>query len=326
MRLKALILPVCAIAMNRLTIYTSFSFLLDSFDLAVRQKYKDHHFHIVTFRDHPARLLEQITKEAKVGVPTADLVIAPHWMVLDLQVRGLLRKYDSPEFDAFPEGFYDPSGAWAAMALSPVGMTYNTDLVAEAASPKTLDDAIDQRWKEKVAVHSIVQNIEGRMGLAYLVTLQRIFGQKKWDEFVDRLSMLKPKAYECMPEMALRVGIGERQMGFPATLACISYYLDVQNRPLAFRQPQDIPPLVTFSPSIGLVKNGENPEIAKLAFDFALSQEWQEMIGGFGGKIPARKGVAEPDRIPGNAQYFPTLADVQQHGKYLQILKGRLGE
>ncbi|MBI2127316.1 MAG: hypothetical protein HYU02_08425 [Thaumarchaeota archaeon] len=84
--------------------------------------------------------------------------------------------------------------------------------------------------------------------------------------------------------------------------------------------------MVTFSPSIGLVKNGENPEIAKLAFDFALSQEWQEMIGGFGGKIPARKGVAEPGRIPENAQYFPTFADVQQHGKYLQILKGRLGE
>src|SRR3990170_1363414 len=126
--------------MNRLTIYTSFSFLLDSFDLAIRQKYKDYHFHIVTFRDHPARLLEQITKEAKVGVPTADLVIAPHWMTLDLQVRGLLRKYDSSEFGAFSKEFYDPKGAWAAMALSPVGMTYNTDLVKEGASPKTLED------------------------------------------------------------------------------------------------------------------------------------------------------------------------------------------
>ena len=163
------------------------------------------------------------------------------------------------------------------------------------------------------------------MGLAYLVTLQRIFWQKKWDEFLEQLGMLKPKAYECMPMMALGIGLGDRQVGFPATLACISYYLDVQNRPPAFRQPQDIPPLLTFSSSIGFVKNGENPEIAKLAFDFALLQEWQEMIGGFGGKIPARIGVAEPGRIPENAQYFPTFADVQQHSIYLQILRGRLG-
>jgi len=312
--------------MNRLTIYTSFSFLLDSFDLALRQKYKDYHFHIVTFRDHPARLLEQITKEAKVGVPTADLVIAPHWMTLDLQVRGLLRKYDSSEFGAFSKEFYDPKGAWAAMALSPVGLAYNTELVSEEESPKTIEQVLDDKWRNKLAVHSIIQNIEGRMGLAYLVTLKRIVGEKKWDEFIQRLSALKPKAYECMPEMALRVGMGEKHVGFPATLACISYYLDIQNRPVAFRQPQDIVPLVTFSPSIGLVKNGESPEIAEMAFDFALSEEWQNMIGGFGGKIPARNGIAEEGRIPDGATYFPTYDDVKQHSKYLQILRGRLGE
>lgn len=312
--------------MNRLTIYTSFSFLLDSFDLALRQKYKDYHFHIVTFRDHPARLLEQITKEAKVGVPTADLVIAPHWMVLDLQVRGLLRKYDSREFDAFSKEFYDSRGTWAAMALSPVGLAYNTELVPEAEAPKTIEQILDKKWRSRLAVHSIVQNIEGRMGLAYLVTLKRVVGDKKWDEYIQRLIALNPKAYECMPEMALRVGMGEKQVGFPATLACISYYLDVQNRPVAFRQPEDIVPLVTFSPSIGLVKSGESPEIAEMAFDFALSEEWQAMVGGFGGKIPARIGIAEKGKIPEGAQYFPTYDDVKEHPNYLKILKGRLGE
>jgi len=109
-------------------------------------------------------------------------------------------------------------------------------------------------------------------------------------------------------------------------LACISYYLDVQNRPLAFRQPQDVAPLVTFSPSIGLVKNGESPEITEMALDFALSEEWQTMVGGFGGKISARKGIAEKGGIPDGAEYFPTYGDVKQHPKYLQILQGRLGE
>lgn len=315
--------------MNRLTIYTSFSFLLDSFDLALRQRYKDDHFHIVTFRDHPQRLLEHITKEAKVGIPTADLIIAPHWMVLDLQARGLLRKYRSSEFDNYPKEFYDPDGAWAAMALSPVGFTYNTDLVRDGDAPKNLDQLVEEKWKEKVAIHSILHNVEGRMGLAYLVRLQKLIGERRWGDFIWRLSRTKPKAYDCMPEMALAVGKGEKQLGFPATLACISYYLDVQNRPLSFGQPEDIAPLVTFSPTIGLVANGENHEVAEKAFDYALSEEWQQRIESFGGKIPARLGVADAKKTPENAIYFPNLEDVtkyRSYENYLDMFRGLLGE
>lgn len=309
--------------MNRMTIYTSFSFLLDSFDLALREKYKDDHFHIVTFRDHPARLLEKIAEEVQDGVPSADLVITPHWMVLDLQARGLLRSYNSKEFEAYPKEFYDANG-WGAMALSPVGMTYNTELVAESDSPKTLDQALEQKWIGKVAVHSILENIEGRMGLAYLVSLRRILGEERWNEIIDKLKILDSRAYECMPEMALSVGKGEKHLGFPATLACISYYLDIQNRPLKFKLPEDIPPMVTFSPTIALVTNGASPEIAEKAFDFALSEEWQQRVSGFGGKIAARPGVAEEGEIPPNAQYFPTLEDVRKHKEFLEILRTRL--
>ncbi len=307
--------------MERLTIYTSFSFLLDSFDLALREKYRDEHFHIVTFRDHPARLLEKITQDVKAGIPTADVIIAPHWMVLDLQVRGLLGAYDSPEFDAYGKEFYDKDG-WAAMALSPVGIAYNTNLVNGTSSPKTLEEAVNGTWKGKLAVHSIIQNIEGRMGLAYLVTLRRIMGAERWEKFIDKLSRLEPKAYDCMPEMALSVGKGEKEVGFPATLACISYYLDVQNRPVGFWIPEDIPPLVTFSPTIGLLANGENPDGAKRAFDYALSEDWQQRIESFGGKTSPRPGVAE-SKIPANAVFFPTKQDVINHPKYLKILQKR---
>ncbi len=152
--------------MKKLVIYTSFSFMLDSFDLALREKFRDIHLHIITFRDHPIRVLEQIKREAQVKVPSADIVIGPPWMVLDLQLHGLLRPYESPEFDAYPDGFYDPGGAWCGMALSPVGIAYNTLLVSPDGVPQTLDDAVDMRWSGKLAVHSITQNSEGRMGLA----------------------------------------------------------------------------------------------------------------------------------------------------------------
>ena len=96
-------------------------------------------------------------------------------------------------------------------------------------------------------------------------------------------------------------------IGFPATLACISYYIDIQNRPVALSMPNDIPYLATFSPTIGLVAGCENTETAETAFDFALSKDWQERVGAFGGKIPARPGVYSYIKLPEDFTLFPTL-------------------
>ncbi len=55
-----------------------------------------------------------------------------------------------------------------------------------------------------------MDNNEGQMGLTYLTVLQRVLGQKKWDDLVGRLAELSPKTYECMPDMALNIGLGKR--------------------------------------------------------------------------------------------------------------------
>jgi ABC-type glycerol-3-phosphate transport system substrate-binding protein len=88
--------------------------------------------------------------------------------------------------------------------------------------------------------------------------------------------------------------------------------------------PEDIPNMVTFSPTIGLVKNGASPEIAEKAFDYALSEDWQQRVSGFGGKVASRPGVAEEGEIPPNAEYFPILDDVRKHQEFLEILRNRL--
>ena len=310
--------------MTKLVVYTSFSFILDTFDISLRAKYADEHFHLITFRDHPKMVYERIKKETEAGERTADLVIGPHWMILNLQLQGLLRHYDSPEFAAYPKEFHNPKGAWCAMALSPVGLAYNTDLVKEDEAPTTLDEALDEKWRGKLAAHEITDNVEGQMGLTYLTALNRIIGEKKWNEIVGRLADLKPKTYMCMPEMALNIGLGNSYLGLPATLACISYYLDIQGRPVAHRMPADIPYMATFAPTIAIVKGGENADWAERAFNFALSEDWQSHVEGLGGKIPTRPGMASLNPVPENAKYFPTLEDARNIPKYLDILRSKM--
>ena len=310
--------------MGKVAVYTSFSFMLDTFDLSFRAKYPDDHLHLVTFRDHPKKVFERIKKEVESGESSADIVIGPHWMILNLQLAGLLKPYDSPEFEHYKREFYDPKGAWCAMALSPVGLAYNTDLVKEGDAPLTLFDAVDQRWKGKLAFHEIVENNEGQMGLTYLTVLQREMGEKRWEDFVGRLADQKPKTYECMPNMALNIGLGNSHLGLPATMSCIAYYFDIQNRPIMHKMPSDIPYLTTFAPSIGFLGKGEDPDWAERAFDFALSEDWQSRVESFGGKIPARTGLIPETSYREDTKYFPTLADASRIPEYRNILRRKL--
>lgn len=300
--------------MRKLVVYTSFSFLLDTFELSLREKYHDEHFHVIVHRDHPEELLRMVKKNV---TPQPDIVIGPHWLILDMQLNSMLRPVKSSEFNSYPREFYDAEGGWCAMALSPVGVAYNKKLVENI--PDTLSEVLSAQ--SRIAVHSITENSEGRMGLAYLVSIARLAGEEKFLETIDKLSKKKPYAFECMPEMALAIGKGIYPVGFPATLACISYYLDIQYRPVGLMMPKDLPYMVTFSPSIGLMKNGENQETAEMAFEFAISRDWQEKIGAFGGKIPARSDVESPMELPNNFTVFPNLEDVANHQKYRERLR-----
>jgi len=312
--------------MSRLVVYTSFSFLLDTFDVSLRSKYPEDHFHLVTFRDHPKRVFEKIKEETEAGVETADIVLSPHWMILNLQRAGLLRAYDSPGFAQYPAEFFDSTGAWCATALSPVGMAYNTNLVTGTDAPRSLNEATDMKWSGKLAVHEITNNAEGQMGLTYLTTLRRVLGNKKWDGLVDRLSQLTTTGYQCMPDMALNIGLGHSYLGFPATRACVSYQVEMQEMPIKLKMPEDVPYMATFAPTVGLVKGSKNQEWGEKAFNFAISEDWQARVEGLGGKTPARPGSAS-QTLPADKEivYFPTLEDAANLEDCLQVLKAKLG-
>ncbi|HEV2226394.1 MAG TPA: hypothetical protein VGR56_06270 [Nitrososphaerales archaeon] len=92
----------------------------------------------------------------------------------------------------------------------------------------------------------------------------------------------------------------------------MAYYLDIQNRPVKHRMPNDVPYLVTFAPSIAILKHGEDPEWAEKAFDFGISEDWQSRVESFGGKIPTRTGIPSSSRVPDDAHYFPNVADAKK--------------
>jgi len=307
--------------MAKVRVYTSFSFMLDTFDVSLRARYPDDHLHLITFRDHPKMVYERIVREVEETGHSADIVIAPHWMVMNLYLKGLLRSYYSPEFSAYPERYFDAEAGWCGMALSPVGMVYNTAHLTENTAPSTLQEATDEKWSGKLAIHEITKNKEGQMGLTYLTVLRQKMGERSWSDFVRRIYAASPTTYDCMPEMALNVGLGRSEIGFPATLSCVAYYLEVQNRPVKHRMPIDVPYMVTFAPSIAILKHSDDPAWAERAFDYGISEDWQSRVESFGGKIPTRKGVQASASVPEDSLYFPTVADAQKIQETLALVR-----
>ncbi len=85
--------------------------------------------------------------------------------------------------------------------------------------------------------------------------------------------------------------------------------------------PTDIPYLTTFAPSLGFLGRGEDPDWAERAFDFALSEDWQSRVESFGGKIPARNGLAADWSPREDVEYFPTLNDASRISRYRENLE-----
>lgn len=304
--------------MRKLRLYTSFSFLVDPMTLAFKLDNPDVHYHFSYFRDHPGRLLPRIENERRNGeVP--DVVIAPHWALLEMAEKDMLEPYESPELDHFAPEFYDPNHRWTAMALSPVGFTLNSDLVKNG--PDTLGGLLSAERKGRIGLHDPVENLEGRLGLVYLDFVRSLMDASSFESLLDKVALVEPERYQCMPQMALGVGKGDIVGAFPTNLSCISYYVEVQERPLNFRMPEDLPRLVTFSPSIGILKEGESKEIAEKFVDFALSETWQQRIETHGGKSSPRPDVGEPNE---EAVYFPQDYDSDGLEALESELKGRL--
>ncbi len=61
-------------------------------------------------------------------------------------------KYISPESKAFPEKFKDPEGFWTGAVINLSVIAYNTKLIPPQEAPKTYEDLLNPKWKEKIGI------------------------------------------------------------------------------------------------------------------------------------------------------------------------------
>ncbi|MEM0443664.1 MAG: ABC transporter substrate-binding protein [Candidatus Caldarchaeum sp.] len=311
---------------GHLVVYASLRGVILSLVTAFRKHYKHLHIHLHFLSSHPIPIYEKVKAEINAGLHTADVVILPHYMVLQMAAEGLTRPYKSAEFRAFPQEFYSEKNGWAAMAVEPIGMIYNAQQLRDYEAPLTSGELLDKKWSGQVATQSVTSFSEGMMGAYYLIALKRGMGESRWMDFLRGLgSKVSPVTYECLLHMSHAIARGEQKIGFPATLRKASLADAAEGGPVETLHLLDLPD--TASPrTMAVLKHGRHPNVAELFFDFALSREWQNEMGEkLDGMVPARPGVetrywvSKP--LTTGLLYFPTVDEVSQLKQYVEVFR-----
>jgi iron(III) transport system substrate-binding protein len=180
--------------------------------------------------------------------------------------------------DADPDGFFHTS--FLGLFL----MTHNTRLVSEAEAPKSWQDALDPKWKDKLAVGH--PGFSGAIGV-WAVQMRKMYG---WD-YYRRLERNNPQIGRSSQDPVTTLNAGERSVGLCVPIGTTALAISRGN-PLRLIYPTE-GVLAAISPS-GIPSNAPHPNAAKLFMEFQASKQLSETVR-LTFNEPLRADVAPPE-------------------------------
>jgi iron(III) transport system substrate-binding protein len=225
---------------------------------------------------------------------------------LRLERAGLLRPYDSPAADGYPAMARSPQGTWYGFAARARVLIINTNQLAEARRPKSIEDLVDPQWYDRCA---IAKPLFGTTA-THAACLVEAWGDERAQEFF-RAAKRNARILSGNRQVARAVANGQLAFGLTDTDDAI---IELESgMPVAIIYPdQEEGALGTlFIPNtLALVKNSPNPEAAQRLLDYLLSPAVERRLAdGPSGQIPLQTGVAASARLKTPQQVRAMNAD-----------------
>ena len=227
---------------------------------------------VESFRAAGADLVVRLEEEAKARRNIADVIETTEGSLIFLRDGKLLRPYDSPYLDKYPEDGKERADKrlvyWALARESYIGFTYNTNLVPKEAVPKNFDGLFHSQLK-------------GKMGISIGQTSDKIIGamlKTRSEEMVRKLKGQEITLYSIeAPALVNNIAAGEI-VGSPAIFQTHTLFAASKGAPVEW-VPMDLVP--TNVGSAAVAANPPHPHAALLMADFLLSPEGQGILEKF---------------------------------------------
>ena len=257
-----------------------------------------------TLRLSSFSLLSKIQTEARAGGFKADVIEIAGVLGHILKKDGLFAKYISPESRFYPDSVKDPDGTWTSFFMNTHVLVYNTKLVKKDEVPKTYEEIINSKWKDKITMSEDF-DIFGMM--------LKVMGRAKGLDFMRRLAaqgVVLKNSYSlaiqgiASNEVPLGVNLyGTRTEEFKKKGAPVDWI------PLEFT-------LASLEP-LAVGAKALHPNSARLFVDFLLSKEAQSLMRERF-RIPSRPDVApDPPELTKGLKLIPTDLSLAEQSKQL---------
>ena len=222
-----------------------------------------------SYRAQGADLVVRLEEEAKARRNIADTIETTEGSLIFLRDDKLLRPYDSPHLDRYPEDGKERADKnlvyWALARESYIGFTYNKTLVPKDAVPRNFDGMMHPQLK-------------GKMGISIGQTSDKIIGamiKSKGEEFVRKLKGQEIKLYSIdAPALVNTITTGEI-VASPAIFQTHTLLAASKGAPVEW-VPMDLVP--TNVGSAAIAANPPHPHAALLMADFLLSPDGQAVL------------------------------------------------
>ena len=236
------------------------------------------------FRIQSQKLLVRFEAESKAGKNIADIVRTTDWYIDIFKKKGLLLKYESPERKFIAKELQDPDGYYTALYKFLHAMAYNTKLVRKQDLPRSYDDLLDPKWKDKLGVEDAA--------FVWFVNVLKIKGESQGVEFMKKLARQNVSLRSGTTLLASLVAAGE----IPLVLDMYAYNVERLKQKGAPVDWHVVEPAIVHTVTGGINKNAPHPNGAKLFMDYLLSEDGQKTY---------LSESLEPSRIGLEAPWYP---------------------
>ena len=257
-----------------------------------------------TLRLGTFKLLTKIQTEARAGAFKGDVIEIAGVTGHILKKDGTLAKYVSPESRFYPDSVKDPDQTWTSFFINTHVVVYNTNLVKKAELPRTFQELINPKWKDKI-VMSEDFDIFGMM--------LKVMAREKGLDFMRRLAAQGVGLRDGYTLAVQGIASGEVPLG-------INLY---GTRTEEFKKkgaPIDWVPmefvLASLEP-LAVATKAPNPNAARLFVDFLLSKEAQGLMRERF-RIPSRPDVPpDPPELTKGLKLISTDSSLAEQSKQL---------
>jgi iron(III) transport system substrate-binding protein len=242
-----------------------------------------------TVRASSSKLATRLDAEIEANRVQGDVFeFSLLYLTADLQKRGALLQYDSPEY-----AHYAPNsmsrGYWAATGLSSVIILVNSRKVDAANMPQSWWDLTKPYWRSKLTIDNLEVSGTGYNWIVAIVNNAEL----GW-KFIEALGKNKPALERGHAGMAQKVAAGEYS-GAAEMSDFHLHNLRIASASVPVRGiwPKEGVPREPWT--AGILKQAPHPNAAKLFLDYLLSQEGQTLYVKAMGWGSARNDVPGPD-------------------------------